>query len=210
MAQLAEIGVIPVIRVDSEELALKISEAILAGGARTVEITFSVPGAPKVISALRHRFSELIVGAGTVLDEPGVRAAIDAGAQYIVSPGLSPGVVHAAHRFGLPVMPGVMTPTEAVQALELGADVLKLFPASALGPGYLKALRAPLPQAVWCPTGGVDLDNLEGWVSSGADMVGVGSPLLRDVATSGDMAALTARTRRFVEEWARLRARRAR
>src|SRR5690606_31799538 len=139
-----------------------------------------VPGAPKVIAALRDKFPDLLVGAGTVLDEAAARAAVDAGAQYVVSPGFSPAVIRAAHRFGIPAMPGVLTPTEAVAALEAGADVLKLFPASTVGPSYLKALRAPLPQAIWCPSGGVDLDNMESWVKAGAHMVGVGSPLLGD------------------------------
>lgn len=205
VARLMDIGVIPVVRVHSDELALRISDALLAGGARTVEITFSVPGAPKVIAALRDKFPDLLVGAGTVLDEAAARAAVDAGAQYVVSPGFSPAVIRAAHRFGIPAMPGVLTPTEAVAALEAGADVLKLFPASTVGPSYLKALRAPLPQAIWCPSGGVDLDNMESWVKAGAHMVGVGSPLLGDAATGGDMGALTERTRRFMEAWARLR-----
>src|SRR5690606_25859255 len=114
VARLMDIGVIPVVRVHSDELALRISDALLAGGARTVEITFSVPGAPKVIAALRDKFPALLVGAGTVLDEAAARAAVDAGAQYVVSPGFSPAVIRAAHRFGIPAMPGVLTPTEAV------------------------------------------------------------------------------------------------
>lgn len=204
-ASLLDIGVIPIVRVHSSDMALRIAEALLEGGARTVEITATVPGAPRVIEALSQRFPELLVGAGTILDEASGRAVIDAGARYLITVGTIGEVITVAHRYGLPAIPGVLTPTEAVLALNLGADVLKLFPASTVGPSYLKALRGPLPQAIWCPTGGVDLENLGEWMAAGASLVGVGSPLLQDVAKTNDMAALSRRTRTFVDEWARLR-----
>lgn len=196
-----ETGIIPVVRAGSEETALRVSEALLEGGVRTIEVTFTVPGASRVITALRERYPELLVGAGTVLDTATAREAINAGAQYLLSLGLVPEMIETAHRYGLPAIPGVLTPTEAVQGLNLGADMLKLFPASLGGPDYLKALRAPLPQASWCPTGGVALENLAAWARAGADVVGVGGPLLRDVAQSGDYRALTERARRFVDGW---------
>jgi len=199
--RLLAIGVMPIVRVDSADTALRIAEALLEGGAGTVEITATVPRSPQVIEALSRRYPELLVGAGTIWDAAAARAAIDAGARYIVSAGLMPDVIAVAHRYGVPVIPGVFTPTEAAQALAAGADVLKLFPASVVGPGYLKALRGPLPQALWCPTGGVQLDNLADWVAAGASMAGIGSPLLRDVVKTGDYAALAGRVRQWMAAW---------
>ncbi|MBO8140766.1 MAG: bifunctional 4-hydroxy-2-oxoglutarate aldolase/2-dehydro-3-deoxy-phosphogluconate aldolase [Firmicutes bacterium] len=198
---LFRIGIIPIVRVASEEMAVRISGVLLEAGMGTVEIPFTNPAAPRIIEALRKRYPDAIIGAGTILDEASARAAVNAGAQYMISAGLVGSMIKTAHRYGLPAIPGVMTPTEAVLALEQGADVLKLFPASALGPSYLKALRAPLPQARWCPTGGVDSTNLHEWVNAGADLVGVGSPLLKDVSSTGDFSALAKRARRFVETW---------
>lgn len=199
-------GIIPIVRVSRSDVARRVADALLAGGVRTVEVTFTVPGADRVIEELRTHHPDLLVGAGTVLDEATARAAVAAGAHYLVSAGTFAPVIQTAHRYGLPVLPGVFTPTEAVHALELGADILKLFPASAVGPDYLRALRAPLPQARWCPTGGVALDNLEAWFKAGATVVGVGSPLLQDVERSGDYAALTARARAFAERLQQVRA----
>jgi len=201
MSRLLEIGVIPVVRVDQQETALRVAEALLEGGAGTIEITATVPGSPKVIATLCQRFPELLVGAGTIWDEASARAAIDAGARYIVSAGLSLDVIATAHRYGVPVIPGILTPTEAAQALAAGADVLKLFPAGVVGPEYLKALRGPLPHALWCPSGGVTVETLKDWVAAGANMVGAASPLMQDVAKTHDYAALTQRMRRWVEEW---------
>jgi len=110
-------------------------------------------------------------------------------------------VISTGHLYGLPVVPGVFTATEAIRALQLGADILKLFPASLGGPKYLKALRAPMPQATWCPTGGVALENLHEWARAGAAMIGVGSPLLQDVAETGDYQGLTRRAKQFLEGW---------
>lgn len=199
--KMIDVGVVPIVRVNSEETALRVSEALLEGGVRTIEVTFTVPGATRVISALRERYPELLVGAGTVCDAATARQAVDAGAQYLLSLGLVPEMVETAHRYGLPAVPGVLTPTEALRGLELGADILKLFPASLGGPGYLKALRAPLPQATWCPTGGVALENLRDWAQAGAAMVGVGGPLLKDVVQTGDYRGLTERAKQFIEGW---------
>ncbi|WP_324715814.1 bifunctional 4-hydroxy-2-oxoglutarate aldolase/2-dehydro-3-deoxy-phosphogluconate aldolase [Carboxydochorda subterranea] len=206
LGAIIDIGMIPIIRVGHPETALRVGQALLEGGLRTLEVTFTVPGADRVIESLRREHPDLLVGAGTVLDEATARAAVAAGAHYLVSAGTFEPVIRTGHRYGLPVFPGVMTPTEAVQALELGADVLKLFPASVLGPEYLKALRAPLPQALWCPTGGVSLDNLQAWFEAGATVVGVGGPLLRDVERSGDYAGLRERARTFVHKIEEIRA----
>lgn len=204
LQRLLEVGVIPVVRVDSRETAFRVAEALLEGGAGTIEITATVPGSPKVIEALCQRFPDWLVGAGTIWDEASARAAIDAGARYIVSAGLSLDVIATANRYGVPVIPGILTPTEAAQALAAGADVLKLFPAGVVGPEYLKALRGPLPHALWCPSGGVQLSTLKDWVAAGANMVGAASPLIQDVAKTHDYAALTQRMRQWVEEWRRL------
>lgn len=198
---LIEEKIIGIVRVDSEQVALRIAEALLTGGVRAIEVTFTTPGAEKVIETIRTGWPEALVGAGTIRDESIARRAIAAGAQYIVSPGIAPGVVETAHKHDVPAMLGVMTPTEAMRALDIGADVLKLFPATALGPDYLKALRAPLPDALWCPTGGLTLDNYRKWIAAGAAFVGVGGPLLGDVAKTEDYAALVARAR----TWAALR-----
>lgn len=206
LERLSKIGIVPVVRVRQRETALRLVEALLAGGLEAIEITFTVQGAPEVIAAVSQRFPEVLVGAGTVLDEAAARAAVEAGARFVVSPGTVEPVVRAARRAGVAVMPGVLTPTEALRALELGADALKLFPASAVGPGYLKAVRAVLPGVIWCPTGGIDLESLGDWLRAGAAFVGVGSPLLGDVEVSGDYRAVTERARLYVDRLRELRA----
>lgn len=204
LQRLLEIGVIPVVRADSPETALRITDALLEGGARTIEITATVPGSPKVIETLSRRFPDMLIGAGTIWDEASARAAIDAGARYIVTAGLVPAVIATAKRYGLPVIPGILTATEAAQALAAGADVLKLFPAGVVGPAYLKAMRGPLPQALWCPSGGVQVTDLAQWVAAGASLVGAASSLIQDVSQTQDYAALTQRMRHWMEEWQRL------
>ena len=204
LQRLLEIGVIPVVRADSPETALRITDALLEGGARTIEITATVPGSPKVIETLSRRFPDMLIGAGTIWDEASARAAIDAGARYIVTAGLVPAVIATAKRYGLPVIPGILTATEAAQALAAGADVLKLFPAGVVGPAYLKAMRGPLPQALLCPSGGVQVTDLAQWVAAGASLVGAASSLIQDVSQTQDYAALTQRMRHWMEEWQRL------
>lgn len=207
--KLRNIGIIPVLRAPSPDDGLRVAEALLEAGFGTVEVTFTVPDAPRVIEILRTRHPDLLVGAGTVLSAEAARTAADAGARYLVSVGVVSDMIGEARRRGLPAFAGVFTPTEAVQALTLGADVLKLFPASTGGPAHLAALRGPLPDAVWCPTGGVDLDNIEAWVRAGAALVGVGGPLLQDAVGTGDMAGLQRRARQFLLAWRRAVAGRA-
>lgn len=202
--RLVQAGVIPVVRVFSPEVALRVADALVEGGAATVEVTFTVPGAPRVMETLRERYPQTLIGAGTVLGGAEAAAAVEAGAQYLVSPGVQEEVVRAARQAGLPAVAGVMTPTEALRALQLGAEVLKVFPASVLGPGWLRAVREVLPGARWCPTGGVSPDNLAEWVRAGATLVGVGAALLQDVEETGDYAALARRTGQFVQHFREL------
>ena len=160
-----------------------------------------MPGASAIIESLAKRYqgTGFIVGAGTVLDPETARTAILAGAQYVVSPGLSLETIRLCNRYAVPVMPGVMTVTEAIAALEAGADILKLFPGDAFGPGMIKALKGPLPQAAFMPTGGVDADNVDLWIKSGAAAVGAGSSLTKGART-GDYAQITATARIFLEK----------
>lgn len=194
-------GIVAVVRADSPEQALKITEAVRAGGIDIIEITLTVPGALEVIKDLNqaYRGGEILVGAGTVLDPETARLAMLAGAEYIVSPTLNLDLVKMCNRYQKISMPGCMSITEMVQAMEAGADVIKLFPGSAFGPALVKAIRGPLPQAVIIPTGGVSLDNVQEWIKSGCIAVGVGGELTRG-AEEGDFARVEAQARQFVEK----------
>ena len=195
------VGIVPVIRAPSPELALLACEAILAGGVSVFEITMTIPDAPAVIRALRDRLGErALVGAGTVLDAADARACIEAGAEFIVSPGFDAATIAAAHEAGIAAMPGALTPTEVIAAWKAGADVVKIFPASALGgASYLRALKGPLPQVKLMPTGGVNINTAKDFLAAGAVALGVGSELV-DIAALKDGRAnvLTERAREFV------------
>ena len=200
--QIEMVGLVPVIRAPSPELAVQACEAILAGGVSVFEITMTVPDAPAVIRTLRKRFAEqALIGAGTVLDAAGARACLNAGAAFIVSPGFDPETIATAHEAGVPAMPGALTPTEVINAWKAGADVVKIFPASAVGGApYLKALKAPLPEVKLMPTGGVNLTTAKDFLLAGAIALGVGSELVDMAALKkGDAAALTERARAFVQ-----------
>ncbi len=194
-------GLVAVVRAENEDQGVRIAEACAEGGVAGLEITYTVPGASAIIESLAKRYqgTGFIVGAGTVLDPETARTAILAGAQYVVSPGLSLETIRLCNRYAVPVMPGVMTVTEAIAALEAGADILKLFPGDAFGPGMIKALKGPLPQAAFMPTGGVDADNVDLWIKSGAAAVGAGSSLTKGART-GDYAQITATARIFLEK----------
>lgn len=172
-------GVVAVIRAESKEQGIKTVEAIKAGGIRALEITMTVPGALEIIAELSRRFKDedVLIGAGTVLDPETARACILAGARYIVSPSLNPETIKLCNRYRVAVMPGVMTVKEAIEAMELGAEVLKLFPGSAFGPSFVSALKGPLPQANIVPTGGISLENASLWVKAGAVALGIGGEL---------------------------------
>ena len=196
-----EIGVVPVVRAPSADLALRAAEAVLAGGISVFEITMTVPGAVDVIRELSERFrGRALIGAGTVLTPEDALMCIDAGAQFIVGPGLNLATIAAAHARDVPAMPGALTPTEVVRAWRAGADLVKVFPCSAVGgASYIKALRAPLPQIPLIPTGGVTVATVGDFLAAGAAAVGAGSDLV-DIARlqRGDHAGVTETARRYV------------
>jgi 2-dehydro-3-deoxyphosphogluconate aldolase / (4S)-4-hydroxy-2-oxoglutarate aldolase len=194
-------GVIAIMRAESSQQLLQAAEAIHAGGVHVIEVTMTTPGALEVVQQATRRFGEEVVfGAGSVLDPETARAAILAGAQFIVAPTFNPATIALCRRYAIPVMPGAYTPTEALAAWEAGGDVVKIFPASVGGPDYLKALKAPLPQLRLCPVGGVDLETTADFIRAGADVVGVGSALIsQKLLDQGDFTELTRRARGFRE-----------
>jgi 2-dehydro-3-deoxyphosphogluconate aldolase/(4S)-4-hydroxy-2-oxoglutarate aldolase len=200
LKKITEVGVVAVVRAETSEQAIEISKACIKGGITAVEVTFTVPNANEVIEGLAKTFkpNELIVGAGTVLDSETARIAILAGAQYIVSPGFNLDTAKLCNRYQIPYMPGCLTITEMITAMEAGCDVIKLFPGSAFGPSYVKAVKGPLPQINIMPTGGVSLDNVKDWVSAGVIAVGVGSELTGP-AKKHDYQAVTKNAQAFVQ-----------
>lgn len=189
-------GIIAVVRAENNEKAKDIAYACMNGGIDAIEIAFTVPGAHKVIEALVEEFGDkLLVGAGTVLDNETARIAILSGAKYIVSPSFDLDTVKLCNRYQIPYIPGCMTLTEMITAMEAGADIIKVFPGSAFGPSFIKAIKGPLPQAVLMPTGGVNLDNVEQWISNGCIAVGVGGSL-----TKGSKEKITETAKQFVEK----------
>lgn len=199
--KIVESGVVAVIRAESKEQGIKIVDAVKKGGIKALEITMTVPGAVDIIKELSeiYKNDDVIIGAGTVLDPETARACILAGAKYIVSPSLNPETVKLCNRYRVPVMPGVMTVKEAIEALELGAEVVKVFPGNAFGPSIISAFKGPLPQANFMPTGGVSLDNIKDWIKAGAVAVGTGSDLTKGAKT-GDYESVTQTAAKFVEE----------
>jgi 2-dehydro-3-deoxyphosphogluconate aldolase/(4S)-4-hydroxy-2-oxoglutarate aldolase len=180
MQHMHELGLVPVLRASSAQEAIAIADAILAGGVNILEVTMTVPGAIHVIEQLaNHHGDKLLLGAGTVLDAETARSCLLAGAQFIVSPALDLRTIELCRRYSVPIMPGALTPTEIVTAWQAGADVVKVFPCSALGGAkYLKALQGPLPQIQLVPTGGVSLSTAEEFLAAGAFALGVGSDLV--------------------------------
>jgi len=195
-------GLIPVIRVASASEAIDVANAIKEGGVSFIEITMSVQGAIDVIKELTGRYKdEIIMGAGTVLDPETGRAALLAGAQFIVSPTLNLDLIHLAHRYSAVVVPGAMTPTEILTAWNAGADMVKVFPAAQLGgPAYIKALRGPLPQVLLVPTGGVNLQNAGAFIQAGAAALGAGGELVdKKAVTEKKFSVITENTRAFLK-----------
>ncbi|MBP2660167.1 MAG: 2-dehydro-3-deoxyphosphogluconate aldolase/4-hydroxy-2-oxoglutarate aldolase [Firmicutes bacterium] len=199
--KITQCGVVAVVRADSSEQALKIAEACRIGGVNAIEITFTIPGASKVIEDLTKAYQgdEMIVGAGTVLDPETARIAILAGAQYIVSPSFNLETIKLCNRYQIPVMAGAMTIDGVVAAMEAGTDIVKVFPGEAFGPSFIKAIKGPLPQAPLMPTGGVSLDNVDEWIKAGCVAVGVGGNLTGGAKT-GDYQLITDTARKFVEK----------
>lgn len=199
--RIEELGIVPVIRVGSAALAMHAVEALITGGISVVEITMTVPDAIEVIDAVAARFGgSALIGAGTITSADEARRAVHAGAQFIVSPGFDAEIVEAAHALDVPVMPGVLTPTEIMAATRAGADWLKIFPCSALGgPSYLRALRGPFPQLKMMPTGGVSLATAAEYIAAGAVALGVGSELVDPVLLeAGRYESLSERAQAFV------------
>lgn len=193
-------GVVAVIRLNDPAAGREVASALAEGGITALEVTMTVPHAVRLIAELAAGVSpNVILGAGTVLDADTATRVIDAGARFVVSPIFRPLVVNACHQRGVAAVPGCLTPTEIVDATDAGADIVKVFPATALGPSYVKDLRAPLPGLRLMPTGGVTLENAGDWIRAGAVAVGVGSALVdqRDIA-SGRLDRIAERARLFV------------
>lgn len=199
---LRECGIIPVIRARSQEQALQVVSALIEGGIRALEITFTVPGALRCIEAVADRYGDqVLLGAGTVLDAESCRAALLAGARFIVSPALSLATIQMTLRYAAVSVPGALTPTEVLSAWEAGADFVKVFPCDAMGGAkYLKALKAPLPQVELIPTGGVTLETATSFLQAGAAALGVGGDLVNQKdLDQGNWTGLAEKARRFRE-----------
>jgi len=200
--RLHESGVVAIMRARSSDQLLDAAEAVLAGGVVAIEVTLTTPGALDVIREATQRYGDKVLfGAGTVLDPESARAAILAGAQFVVAPSLNLGTIEICRRYSTPVMPGAFTPSEIVAAWQAGADYVKVFPASIGGPALIKALRAPFPQIRLVPVGGVNLANTEEFVRAGADVVGVGGELIsQKLLDARDFKTITETATRFREE----------
>lgn len=192
---------VAIVRLDSGERLVQVAEALKAGGITVIEFTVSTPGAIDMIQEASSRFGDdVLLGAGTVLDPETARAAILAGAQFIVTPALNLATIELCHRYGKPIVPGALTPTEMLTAWEAGADMVKVFPASLGGPGYIKSVLAPLPQLRLVPTGGVSADNAADYLKAGAVALGVGGKLVDKAAVAqGDWDAITSEAQRLVK-----------
>ena len=200
LGKVIESGLVAIVRTNSSDQAAHIAEACARGGAAAIEITFTVPGAAAVIEDLAKKYAsgEILIGAGTVLDPETARLAILAGAQYIVSPSVSPETARLCNRYQIPYMPGAGTMRDIVDAMESGADIVKLFPGETLGPAFVKAVKGPLPQASLMPTGGVSVENVAEWIKAGAVAVGVGGSLTAG-AQSGNFQLVTDTAKQFIE-----------
>jgi 2-dehydro-3-deoxyphosphogluconate aldolase / (4S)-4-hydroxy-2-oxoglutarate aldolase len=186
-------GIVAVIRMKDPGGLRAVIDALADGGVRAFEVTMTVPRAIEMIEQIAASLPDgLMLGAGTVLDAETASRVIDAGASFIVSPVFRPAIIETCHRRDVPAMPGCFTPTEILEAWDAGADVVKVFPATSLGPQFLRDVRAPLPQLRLMPTGGVSLDNAGDWIRAGAVAVGIGSALVdAKAAESGDFAVIT-------------------
>ncbi|MBN1622836.1 MAG: bifunctional 2-keto-4-hydroxyglutarate aldolase/2-keto-3-deoxy-6-phosphogluconate aldolase [Clostridia bacterium] len=201
VTRITDNGLVAVVRAESAEKAYRITDACIEGGVAAIEITFTVPGAHKIIEDLASKYQsgEIILGAGTVLDPETARIAILSGAQYIVSPNINLDTIKLCNRYQVPSMPGAMTINEIILAMEAGADIIKIFPGDLFGPSIIKSVKGPLPQAQMMPTGGVEVDNVEEWIKAGAVAVGAGSSLTKGAKT-GDYAAITATAKEFLKK----------
>ena len=203
IAKMRKDCLIAVIRAKDAAQGEKIVDVITAGGIKFIEITMTMDhGSPvEFIKFLSEKYADspdIVIGAGTVLDPETARLVILAGANYVVSPGFNADTVRLCNRYRIPMLPGVMTPTEAIYALEAGCDVIKLFPGNILGPSSISTFKGPLPQGEFMPSGGVDVDNVDKWLKAGAFAVGTGSSLTKGAKT-GDYDAVRKKAEEFVE-----------
>ncbi len=201
VSQMEATGLVAVIRADSPNQLVDVCKALREGGVVFSEITMTTPGALDAIAKANEAMgADAVIGVGSVLDAETCRAAILAGAQFVVAPTLNLEVIAMAHRYGKPVIPGALTPTEIITAWTAGADVVKVFPANHFGPGYLKDVLAPMPQLKLTPTGGVDLNTAADWLKAGAVCLGVGSSLVKkDLLKAKDWDGLTKLAAQFAQ-----------
>jgi 2-dehydro-3-deoxyphosphogluconate aldolase/(4S)-4-hydroxy-2-oxoglutarate aldolase len=201
LQQIGDAGVVAVIRALSKDQLVGIAEALLAGGVPAIEVTMSTPGAIAGIEMLANRFGDTaVLGVGTVMDAATAGDAIAAGAQFVVSPMFDEKIVATVQKSGKIAIPGAFTPTEILRAWSAGADVVKVFPSTGLGPQYFKDLLAPLPQLRLMPTGGVEIKNAGDWIKAGAVFVGAASSLIsKDALATNDWTSVTANAKAFVE-----------
>lgn len=206
LSQIKKTGLVAIIRTENSEQALRTFEACLAGGIRAIEISFTVPGMLDIIKEIssKYKTDEVVLGAGTVLDPETARAAILAGAQYIVSPYLNVDTVKLCNRYQVACIPGAMTIKEVAECMEAGADIVKIFPAELFGPAIIKAIKGPLPYAPLMPTGGVTVGNVGEWFEAGSVAVGAGGSLIAG-AKKGDYELVTRTAREFVAKIATVR-----
>jgi len=192
LQKIVDPGLVAVIRASSADLAARVAHACVEGGIRALEVTFTVPNAATAIADLSARYpaAEVVVGAGTVLDAETARIAILAGARFVVSPASDAATARVCRRYQVPYLPGAATPGEVVRALEDGADIVKVFPGEGLGPGFVRAVRGPLPHAPLMPTGGVSVETAEDWIRAGCVALGVGGALTK-AAETGHFADVT-------------------
>lgn len=188
LSRLTETKVVAVIRGSNAEEAIVLSKAAVEGGIRAIELTYTTPGVQKVFEALAEE--DVLLGAGSVLDSETARHAILAGAKFVVSPSFNEEIATVCNRYGIPYLPGCMTIREMVKALESGCDILKLFPANNFEPSFIKSVNGPLPHVRIMPTGGINLNNIQDWISAGAVAVGIGSDLNKAYAAGGFEAAV--------------------
>lgn len=200
-------GVVAVLRGKSADEVVEMAEQSIAGGIKIIEVTMTTPFALRAIETLAAKYSSTatdpskfaVIGVGTVLDPETARAAILSGSEFVVGPSLNPDTITLCNRYRIPALPGVMTIKEIQQALELGADIVKLFPGNLYSPSMIKAIKGPLPQANIMPTGGVSLDNLGEWIKAGAVAVGIGSDLTNEAVKTGDFSLVAKRAAQYVE-----------
>ncbi len=201
LKKINDTGILLVIRLDDEQEALKVAEAAIEGGILALEITMSVPNALGIIKTLSEKYEEkgVVIGAGTILDAETARAAMLAGATMLVSPQLNPEMIKMANRYQAVSISGAFTPTEILETLEAGADIVKLFPAEFLGPAYVKTVKAPLSQTPILPMGGITPENAKEWFNAGASCLGIGSFITKAAQKDGDYTKVTEAAKLFLK-----------